>query len=280
MPDLRTSDKMMKKKQNILKSNVSLSQKEMGDFNKDIYEKVDIVEGFIEYTNLQKPEKTIYELLSPQLKQMRMLDIGVGTGRTTRHFAPQVKHYVGIDFSENMINQCRQNYSESDNLLFAVVNARDLNIFEDNYFDFINFSFNGIDYLDHNGRMEAFAEIKRVCAPGGIFSFSTHNLYSIRRFLAIDWQFLRDAPRSFIKRLLFIPVLRLLNEPLAKICKMDYVIDLRTYYVKPEKQIEQLKKLEFENIRIFSVETGKEIISDVDFSDTRDYYFYFLCNKS
>lgn len=260
----------------------------MEKVNRYIYEKADIVEGFLGHINLQKPEKTIFEILRPNLKEMKMLDIGVGTGRTTRHFAFLVKEYVGIDFSENMINQCKQNFPEPGKMSFAVLNARDLHVFEDNYFELINFSFNGLDYLDHAGRIEALEEIKRVCMPGGIFSFSTHNLYSVRRFLAIDWPLLREAPRCFVKRLFNIPILRFLNEPLYKIKKEDYVIfrdgelsfDLRTYYVKPEKQIDQLKKLEFENIRIFSVETGKEMESGGDFTKTRDYYFYFLCNKS
>ena len=35
-----------------------------------------------------------------------MLDIGVGTGRTTMHFAGLVKEYVGVDYSSALIQAC------------------------------------------------------------------------------------------------------------------------------------------------------------------------------
>ena len=75
---------------------------------------------------------------------MKMLDIGVGGGRTTLHFAPLVKEYVGIDYSQNMIKACQERFAQ---VSFQTADARSMGIFKDSTFDFILFSYNGIDYI-------------------------------------------------------------------------------------------------------------------------------------
>ncbi len=83
----------------------------MNDFacNEETYEKANVVAGF-QKSELQPPEKTILEMMQDKLGNMKMLDIGVGAGRTTVHFAPLVQEYVGIDYSENMIKACKSSF--------------------------------------------------------------------------------------------------------------------------------------------------------------------------
>lgn len=84
--------------------------------------------------------------LRTKLPEMRMLDIGVGAGRTTHHFAPLTKEYIGVDYSKNMIKARRRKFRNyPKKLTFKVADARDLKLFGDKYFDFALFSFNGID---------------------------------------------------------------------------------------------------------------------------------------
>lgn len=45
------------------------------------------IDEYAASTELQPPEKAILDRLRDQLRQMKMLDIGVGGGRTTMHFA-------------------------------------------------------------------------------------------------------------------------------------------------------------------------------------------------
>lgn len=42
-----------------------------------------------------------------------MLDIAVGAGRTTLHFASLIKSYVGIDYSSGMITECKKSLGDS-----------------------------------------------------------------------------------------------------------------------------------------------------------------------
>lgn len=103
---------------------------------------------------------------------MKMLDIGVGAGRTTHYFAHLTKEYVGIDYSENMIKVCRekfQNYPKK--ISFEVCDARSLKFFEDSYLDFVLFSYNGLDYMNHEDRLRVLREIRRATKEGGTFVF-------------------------------------------------------------------------------------------------------------
>ena len=80
--------------------------------NKDTFEAHDIVKNYLTQTYLHKPERTILNLFKNRLKNMRMLDVGIGGGRTTHHFARLVKEYVGIDYSEKMIDACNKKISK------------------------------------------------------------------------------------------------------------------------------------------------------------------------
>ena len=51
-----------------------------------------------------------------------------------------------------------------------------MKLFKDNSFDFVLFSYNGVDYVDHADGLAILREIRRLIRPGGYFCFSTHNL--------------------------------------------------------------------------------------------------------
>ena len=71
-----------------------------------VYESSDVVQFYEGQSDLQKPEATILEEFKKQLPEMKMLDIGVGAGRTSVHFAFLAKEYLGIDYSNRMITAC------------------------------------------------------------------------------------------------------------------------------------------------------------------------------
>src|SRR5215510_11475838 len=144
-----------------------------------------LVARYARSTGLQRPERTLIELLSPRLKGIRMLDIGVGAGRTTRHFAPLVSEYLGIDSSPKMIAQCERDFLDRwPRARFAVNDMRDLSAIEDGRFDFVLCSYNSIDYVDHTDRLQSLREIRRVCAPHALFCFSSHNTRSIEQLFS------------------------------------------------------------------------------------------------
>ena len=99
-----------------------------------------------------------------------VLDIGCGTGRTTHPLHDTGFDVLGIDYSEGMIESALQKYPQ---IRFEVGNCANLR-FEDESFDNVIFSFNGIMLeRDYDVRVKMFSEIYRVLRPKGIFFFTT-----------------------------------------------------------------------------------------------------------
>lgn len=99
----------------------------------------------------------------------RILDIGIGGGRTAGLLA-QDRDYIGIDYTQPMVDRARANHPT---LRFEHMDARNLSAFADASFDLVVFSFNGIDSVDQEGRVRVLEEVYRVLTPGGRFIFST-----------------------------------------------------------------------------------------------------------
>jgi ubiquinone/menaquinone biosynthesis C-methylase UbiE len=105
---------------------------------------------------------------------MAILDIGVGTGRTTPALARIASRYVGVDYSAAMVARCRQKFPD---LTFIEMDATDMSALADGSFDAAVFSFNGIDCLPHAAaRVRCLRECARVLRPGGVFIVSSHNV--------------------------------------------------------------------------------------------------------
>ena len=255
--------------------------------NKDTFEAHDVVTNYFTQTYLHKPEETVLTIFKNRLKNMRMLDVGVGGGRTTYHFARLAKQYVGIDYSEKMIDACKKRFpNASQNISFKPCDVRFMKIFEDNYFDFVLVSNNGLDYMSHEDRLKTLLEIKRVGKKRGFLCFSTHNLQSIKQLLPIQ---LSLNPLTMSKNILRSFLLRLLNKSFKKLKYKKYALindgahqfRLLTYYIRPKDQIKQLSNLGFRNIQVYSLADGKQIVKKSDVYITTDGLYhglYYLCN--
>ncbi len=99
---------------------------------KRVYESEDVVGYYFALGDLWKPESTILNELRERLPDMRILDIGVGTGRTTTHFAFLAKEYIGIDYSNEMIKACVEKFQNfPKKISFLTVDARNMKLFMD-----------------------------------------------------------------------------------------------------------------------------------------------------
>lgn len=248
----------------------------MSDLNKACYEDDKIVNIYKNRGHLERPEVMLLYKFEEKLKSMRMLDIGVGGGRTTRYFAHRMKSYVGIDYSEKMIEVCQKTFPD---IKFIQCDVRNMEIFEDMSFDLVLFSHNGIDSLTHNDRLKALNEIRRICKkPGGIFLFSSHNFNYIPK--VFSFKFSKD-PVLTIFNLYKHLFLKIKNKN-VKYDKGYAIINdgihwfgLSMYYVTPEEQIAQLINIGFKNIRIYSSDSGTETSPELQ-NDHEDYLYY-LC---
>ncbi len=118
-------------------------------------------------------ERLAFVDLLPLPPGARVLDIGIGGGRTTGLLRPGSSSYIGIDSSPEMVRLARSRYPDAD---LRLGDARDLSAFPDAGAELVVFSLNGLDCLAHDERTSFLRSAHRVLALGGALVFSTHNL--------------------------------------------------------------------------------------------------------
>ena len=150
--------------------------------NAEVYENFWTVRKYEKHrrVGLLSDEQAIFDRLAGELRSARLLDIGVGAGRTTGPLLQRVKDYVGIDLSGGMVRACKRAFPSAELL---EQDARNLSRFLPGSFEAVSFSFNGIDYVSHDDRQRILSEIARIVKPGGVLIFSSHNR---------DWVHARD----------------------------------------------------------------------------------------
>jgi len=135
------------------------------DFNN-----VKAVELYTEKTDLFPVEETLFTqyLAEPG----KLLDLGCGTGRTSRYLKDMGHDVVGVDIAPLMIEKAKKLHPD---IIFQVGDATNLD-FLDESFDYVLFSFNGLDCIYPEAkRCDALREIYGVLKKGGCFMFSSHD---------------------------------------------------------------------------------------------------------
>ena len=131
------------------------------------------------------PERELLILLRDNLKDMDVLDLGVGAGRTSFTFTALARTYIGIDYAPGMVATCRSRFGESDRHKFMCLDAADLLKFDDKKFDLVLFSFNGMDCVDLQRRHKILHEVHRLLKSDGYFFFSGLSLDALP--WPMDW---------------------------------------------------------------------------------------------
>jgi ubiquinone/menaquinone biosynthesis C-methylase UbiE len=246
------------------------------------YNTIHVVEYYAGHNDLQEAEKVIFSKLRGSFNNYKVLDIGVGAGRTAAFLLKEVQEYYGVDYASEMIEACKKKFPDHEKS-FSVCDAKDMRVFKDEYFDFILFSFNGIDHLNAMDRIKALKEIYRLLKKGGIFCFSSHNLNYASKLIMPSFSF---DPVSFARNLkksiliaLHNPSILSLKDNFALLKDYSYGADGKVYYIKPNAQVIQLLENGFTDIEVY---TNKEarLTSEAAISDSRESWIYYLCKKS
>ena len=137
-------------------------------------------------------EQAIASLL-PLPPGSRILDIGVGGGRTTSFLEHAGASYEGIDVTPQMVRDARRRHPGAD---LHVGDARHLEALPSASYELVVFSLNGLDCLGHAERERFLHECARLLTPGGVLQFSTHNLEGPCFRERPSWQ---DARERFAK---------------------------------------------------------------------------------
>jgi ubiquinone/menaquinone biosynthesis C-methylase UbiE len=228
-------------------------QAEVGASNRAVFERRDVVDEYVGETVLFPAEKTILDRYRADYLDKRVLDLGVGGGRTAPALAPHAASYIGVDFSERMVAACKRRFPQWE---FRWGDARDLGIFDQETFDFVMFSYNGLDYVGDEDRRRVLGEVLRVLRKGGVFAFSSHNLEDSaadsswwrtvlrRRTLSELAKAVRRSGRSLQNRLRHRGKL-IRTERYAILNDQAHNFGLRTYYITAAAQREQLEQAGF-----------------------------------
>jgi len=257
----------------------------------ETYSRDEVVAYYADYVDLQPPEAEILRRLAPRLPAMRMLELGVGAGRITAHYAPLVAEYHATDLCPRMIEECRRRFSgRIAPERFAVGDMRSLGGHAAGSFDLVFISYNTIDHLTLPERAELTAQARRILAPGGFFCFSSHNIACLGDWLRLGrWLgagFWRH-PRSGIRRLRLRSRLRELNRAaLEQHAGADTVLvsngthddlGLRSYYTHARWQMNELVAAGFSRAEVFSLDSGKRLEGRA-IDAARDRWLYYLAS--
>jgi len=257
--------------------------------SKNLFDDAGVVDYYTDKKSLIFGEAQLLEELSPSLQGARILDLGVGAGRTTPFFLSCFPmRYVGVDCAPNMISRCQECFPGQD---FRVGDARDLSEFQDGDFDFVMFSWSGIDYVDHAGRESVISEVFRVLRPGGSFAFATANgrklpskpwsltairnmefstgpravVYGLKEWLRGCWNYLSRARHEFSGDGYNIRIDQAHNFSMIR------------YFITPERQAAQLERIGFTKVFVVDRFGKHKVPHEPDIDDTSTLYY--CCTK-
>ena len=237
--------------------------------NRTAYATAEVVDWYDHLEIILKPEEVILKKITPVIRDKRLLDIGIGGGRTTKFLLEISRDYTGIDYTPRCVEIVRRKYPNANTLSG---DARDLRAFGDAAFDFVLFSFNAIDYMVHEDRIKALDEIHRVLKPGGLFMFSTHNR-DYKYFDKLPWQEPRFDLKHFKSCLYtFFHLLKhyrmkkyeIRTDTYAIINDTGHGFSLLAYYISLGEQLRQLGQAGFVDVESYDME-GNPTTNDRDF---------------
>lgn len=146
--------------------------------------KLSSVEHYSRRADLSDAEQAALSSVALAATGKRILDIGVGGGRTVAALTAVSRDYLGIDNSAAMVNACRKRFADQQ---FAEMDARAMTALADASVHLAMFSCNGIGMVSHADRLLILREVFRVLEPGGVLLFSTHNQNSPDHSVGFQW---------------------------------------------------------------------------------------------
>ncbi|NQY68705.1 MAG: class I SAM-dependent methyltransferase [Flavobacteriales bacterium] len=251
--------------------------------NEGQYNQLKVIEEYGKQSYILEPEKVIFSKVTESGLSEKMVDIGIGTGRTVPYIAKYFSKYIGVDYAEEMINFCKKKFVDLENCMFQDGDARDMKFIESDSIDFSFFSFNGIDCVRYEDRAEVFKEIIRIAKPGSYFAFSSHNFYNLPKLFSYQ---IPKNPLKWRREYIRYRGVHKHNDYQKLINSIGYVsvidgdnnnFDFEYVYIKPEFQIENLIEAGFSNIEAFNLKGDKvDVIGD--WQQGNDPWIHFLCS--
>ena len=108
----------------------------------------------------------------------RVLDIGIGVGRTTSTLGDKAARYVGLELSPAKVRVAKDRFPALD---IREMDMREVpKAFDSVQFDVILISYNSIDYIPWSDRQPLLTSLGRLLSDGGLLILSAHSLEFLR----------------------------------------------------------------------------------------------------
>jgi SAM-dependent methyltransferase len=198
-----------------------------------------------------------------------VLDVGVGTGRTTIYLAPLAGRYEGMDYSPVMVERAA---AASPGAKIRLADMRNLSDYGSKGFDFVFATNNVIDAVSHADRLQTLSEFRRVLREGGILVFSSHNLKYRDAFRGPQLEYSRDpfSQAALLKRHyrrwknhLRLRKLHRVEERYALLTDTGHDYACLHYYIDRFEQEAQLTAAGFDLLEVFDTDGGSLAKDDV-----------------
>lgn len=249
--------------------------------NRRHFEKKQIVSSY-DHTNLQNPEVMILVKYRDDILDKRVLDIGCGAGRTTPLLQILSSDYTGLDYSYDMIESCKKKY---ETLHFIHGDVRNMDALENETYDFVLFSFNGLDSIYHEDRLRGLQEIHRVLKQDGLFVFSSHNR-NYRNAIPRPRMAYSLTPCIQVKNIMdfFKSIYNYSRNKKKQRFENEYSIindvahnyALLIYYIDKKSQISQIEEAGFEFVEMYDVHGN---MLNINSGDSDSAWIYYVARK-
>lgn len=248
--------------------------------NRSTYRRDDVVTFYKDVNALLPAERVILDELANEFAGKKILDIGVGGGRTTPFLLDISEDYTAIDYAEEMAKGTAAKYP---NAKVLQMDATNMSEFEDSSFDFVTFTYNGLDSVSHESRIKIISEVNRVLKPGGRFMFSSHNRDYVN-FNKLPWRWnvkwdLKFA--IFVLHCLYhlpkhykMKKHEVFAEDYAIVNDGDHRFSLMLYYIGQAKQVKQLRDAGFSITTVYDIE-GRQTDND-----SVSHWLHYVAQKS
>lgn len=249
--------------------------------NQKTYFSSSVLHSYREF-RLMRAEALALLKYQPYFADKNILDIGIGTGRTTVYLAPMAKEYVGIDFSPTFIDFVNKTMPH---VTAKLGDMRDLGDYKSERFDFVLGSFNVLDVVTHEDRIKTLGEVHRVLKPGGLFIFSSHNYALASMGSGPTLERSIDPARAAVRFVRWARRVRnYRNWKKHWVITADYAIitdpghDFAAlhYYINHDTQRRQLAASGFSTLDVFDIDGDPLAPGDVD---TKSPYVTYVAQK-
>jgi SAM-dependent methyltransferase len=141
------------------------------EHNAGIFDRADVAEWYAQQGAF--PAEAAYlDKYGATIRGRKILDLGVGSGRTTRQLLPLSDDYIGIDLAPAMIETARRDFPQAS---FRRMDVRDIGKLEHGRFGFVNGALAIMSAFNHAERLTILAAVHDLLTDDGLFIFSAHN---------------------------------------------------------------------------------------------------------